>query len=248
MDLKCQSKELSSIYDNNENIIERVTNQVFNIHILSGLMEKEQQRGMSGGDHAQMLVSQKRPSRPSNLTFISDAETRKIIQQLIGKSNSSLIYKEIGGLLSCLMELTHRRDGDKAQGFVYLPRSKIVQLLQDIPNVRSIQGKNLEKLFEIIHDLVDNPSNESSRRRGNQNDTQQLLQKALHNQSARTRIIQDCRRVLMLAASNLQTMDCYYHQDYSKGEQGKSMDTPRSPNAFIAKLNKQIEQKYQYSK
>lgn len=203
LDLKGQSSELSAIYESNENILERVTNQIFRTHILSGLIEKQQRKGMSGGDHAQMLMSQRTPGWRSDLRFIREHQSRAVLQVLIAKSNSSLIYKEIGGLLSCAKELTRRRDGGHAEGFVYLPKSKIVQLLQDIPNVRSIQGQDLERLFEIVDDLLANPTNESSGPDATGGDTQQLLQRALHNQGARTRIIRDCRRVLMLAASNL---------------------------------------------
>ena len=99
------------------------------------------------------------------MSFIENQETRRYYGSLLNKINSSLIYKESGSILSLASELSHMRDDQHGPGSVFIPRSKVVQFLQDIPNIRSIQGQNLNKLFQIVSNLMDGSAAENDGKR-----------------------------------------------------------------------------------
>lgn len=50
----------------------QISSQVFKSYIIFGLLDKEHDKGMSGGDQSNSILSGKRPTKKPNLSFLKN--------------------------------------------------------------------------------------------------------------------------------------------------------------------------------
>ena len=154
------------------------------------------------------------------------------LENLIHKCHPTLIYHEIGAILRIAKQMSAGKDN--SEGFM-MSRRFLVDLILDIPNIRSIRGQNLQIFFGIFHDLKENPIDVQPN--SSKTDTSEFIKKSIKVQENRKKVLKDCRKVLLLAASNLQSMEPYCHQTF------QGID-----NDFIKDINSEISDDFKSSK
>ena len=145
----------------------------------------------------------------------------------IERSNSSMVLKEVGPLLPVAI--------DAFQGSRPSPQA-MLDFLKVIPNIRSLKSTDLIQLFEIITNALDEAASTPN------------IQAAM-NQKAK--LLKETESILMLAASNLETVRLLRFSSNlkekgpSSGGKSEIKDIMKQlsshPDASVQSLNDKIE-------